>query len=129
MAQQLVLILAASASGVEGLLHAGLAQVLAEEIGTAPPELAGAVLAAAAMVLKYHYECTGAAEAAHVASVGGKGYSKLVDAAGTALQNEVATLVEDIKGGPKENDYTAAAEELVRLSLFSNIFVETVACA
>ena len=119
--------LAASASGIEGLLHAGLGQVLAEEIGSAPPELTGAVLAAAAMVLKYHHECTGAVEAARVASVGGPGYSKLVDAAGTAVQNEVAALVEDIKGGQKENDYTAAAEELVRLSLFSDIFVETVA--
>ena len=127
MAQQLVLMLAASASGIEGLLHAGLAQVLAEEIGTAPPELTGAVLAAAAMVLKYHHECTGAVEAARVASVGGPGYSKLVDAAGTAVQNEVAALVEDIKGGQKETDYTAAAEELARLSLFSEIFVETVA--
>lgn len=127
MAQQLVLMLAASASGIEGLLHAGLAKVLAEEIRAAPSELTRAVVAAATMVLKYHHECTGAVEAARVASVGGQGYSQLVEAAGTAVQNEVAALVEDIKGCQDEDNYTAAAEELVRLSLFSNVFVETVA--
>ena len=129
LAQQLVLLLAASAAGIEGLLHAGLAQVLAEEIAAAPSELTGAVLAAAAMVLKYHHECTGAVEAARVAnaSMGDPGYSKLVEVAGRAVQKEAAALVEDIKAGEVERVYMVAAEELVRLSLFSEIFVETVA--
>ena len=121
LSQQLVLMLAASASGMEGLLHAGLAQALAEEIGAAPPELASAVFAAAMMALKYHHECTGGMPGS--GGLGDPGYSKLVANAGVAVQNEVAVLVEDLKLGEIESVYMVAAEELVRRDFNRRILI------